>query len=148
VHGDSPCLHRPGLTPIRSCCSQLSVPSQPERLKHWSRSLFWLNPVPITTTSKTFLTRSTAMKSKSITVFIAVLGTASALLAQGSPETRTVHSPNKIEKRVIVRGGMGIGGEMGKWWRDQEISKKLQLSDGQIGQLDQIFYDHRVKLID
>ena len=39
-------------------------------------------------------------------------------------------------------------GEMGKWWRDPEISKKLQLSDGQIAQLDQIFYDHRVKLID
>ena len=39
-------------------------------------------------------------------------------------------------------------GEMGKWWREPEISKKLQLSDGQIAQLDQIFYDHRVKLID
>ena len=39
-------------------------------------------------------------------------------------------------------------GEMGKWWRDGDISKKLQLSDGQIAQLDQIFYDHRVKLID
>ena len=39
-------------------------------------------------------------------------------------------------------------GEMGKWWREPEISKKLLLSDGQIAQLDQIFYDHRVKLID
>ena len=37
---------------------------------------------------------------------------------------------------------------MGKWWRDTDISKKLQLADGQVAQLDQIFYDHRVKLID
>jgi Spy/CpxP family protein refolding chaperone len=43
---------------------------------------------------------------------------------------------------------MGMRGEMGKWWREPEISKKLQLSEGQIAQLDQIFYDHRVKLID
>jgi Spy/CpxP family protein refolding chaperone len=45
----------------------------------------------------------------------------------------------------MIRNGHA---EMGKWWRDSEISKKLQLSDGQITQLDQIFYDHRVKLID
>ena len=38
--------------------------------------------------------------------------------------------------------------EMGKWWRDAEIAKKLQLSDGQVTQLDQTFYEHRVKLID
>jgi Spy/CpxP family protein refolding chaperone len=38
--------------------------------------------------------------------------------------------------------------ELGKWWQNSETAKKLQLSDGQIGQLDQIFYDHRVKLID
>jgi Spy/CpxP family protein refolding chaperone len=39
-------------------------------------------------------------------------------------------------------------GELGKWWQNSEIAKKLQLSDGQIGQLDQTFYDHKVKLID
>jgi len=38
--------------------------------------------------------------------------------------------------------------ELGKWWQNSETVKKLQLSDGQIGQLDQIFYDHKVKLID
>jgi Spy/CpxP family protein refolding chaperone len=38
--------------------------------------------------------------------------------------------------------------ELGKWWQNSEIVKKLQLSDGQIGQLDQIFYDHKVRLID
>jgi Spy/CpxP family protein refolding chaperone len=38
--------------------------------------------------------------------------------------------------------------ELGKWWKNSEIVKKLQLSDEQISQLDQIFYDHKVKLID
>lgn len=62
--------------------------------------------------------------------------------------------PGSPRVRVRTHGGPGFGtrvvlrGEMGKWWRDPEISKKLQLSDGQVGQLDQIFYDHRVKLID
>ena len=39
-------------------------------------------------------------------------------------------------------------GELGKWWQNSDIAKKLQLSEGQISQLDQIFYDHKVKLID
>jgi Spy/CpxP family protein refolding chaperone len=38
--------------------------------------------------------------------------------------------------------------ELGKWWQNSETAKKLQLSEAQIDQLDQIFYDHRVKLID
>ena len=38
--------------------------------------------------------------------------------------------------------------ELGKWWQSSDIAKKLQLSDGQISQLDQTFYDHKVKLID
>jgi len=39
-------------------------------------------------------------------------------------------------------------GELGKWWQNSEIAKKLQLGDGQIAQLDQTFYDHKLKLID
>jgi Spy/CpxP family protein refolding chaperone len=38
--------------------------------------------------------------------------------------------------------------EMGKWWQDSDVAKKLQLSEGQISQLDQIFYQHRMRLID
>ncbi len=37
---------------------------------------------------------------------------------------------------------------MGKWWQDSELAKKLQLTDTQINQLNQIFFDHRMKLID
>jgi Spy/CpxP family protein refolding chaperone len=38
--------------------------------------------------------------------------------------------------------------EMGKWWKSSEIAQKLQLGDQQIKQLDDIFYEHRLKLID
>lgn len=49
---------------------------------------------------------------------------------------------NPAGKTIIYRR------EMGKWWQDSEVAKKLQLSEGQISQLDQIFYQHRLKLID
>ena len=56
---------------------------------------------------------------------------------------------------TVTSGGMVGSGrrvlihrEMGKWWQNSEIAKKLQLSDSQIAQLDQTFYDHRLKLID
>jgi Spy/CpxP family protein refolding chaperone len=42
----------------------------------------------------------------------------------------------------------GMRREMGKWWQDSELAKKLQLSDAQIKQLNQTFFDHRLKLID
>jgi Spy/CpxP family protein refolding chaperone len=37
---------------------------------------------------------------------------------------------------------------MGKWWKDSNIAKKLQLTEGQIAQLDQTFFDHKMKLVD
>lgn len=38
--------------------------------------------------------------------------------------------------------------EMGKWWKNSELAKKLQLTDQQTQQLDKIYFDHRMKLID
>ena len=71
------------------------------------------------------------MKTRCTSFVIAVLGTSSMLLAQTPPpEPRPPRSPKTFEKRIIVHGGMGMHGEMGKWWREPEISKKLQLSDG------------------
>ena len=89
------------------------------------------------------------MKTRSITLLLAVLGISSGLLAQTPPpEPRAPRAPKTTERHFVLHGEAGMRGEMGKWWRDPEISKKLQLADGQIAQLDQIFYDHRVKLID
>ena len=56
-----------------------------------------------------------------------------------------------FQKQVFVAPGAArvmIRSEMGEWWKDSNIAKKLQLSDGQVTQLDQTFYDHKVKLID
>lgn len=89
------------------------------------------------------------MKTRWIAFTAAILSLSSLLPAQTPPpEPRAPRAPKTFETRIITHGGAGVRAEMGKWWRDPEISKKLQLSEGQIGQLDQIFYDHRVKLID
>ncbi len=64
-------------------------------------------------------------------------------LAQGRPA-----SPSTT---VVTRGPNATfvyHSELGKWWQNSEIAKKLQLGDGQISQLDQTFYDHKLKLID
>src|SRR6185369_16924870 len=69
-----------------------------------------------------------------------LLGSVS-LAAQNQTATKVVSTPGS-------RVTMVYRGELGKWWQNSDIAKKLQLSDGQIGQLDQTFYDHKLKLID
>jgi Spy/CpxP family protein refolding chaperone len=50
--------------------------------------------------------------------------------------------PGKKGNVVIYRR------ELGKWWQNSDIVKKLQISDAQVTQLEDIFYEHRIKLID
>jgi len=80
-------------------------------------------------------------------MFLAAVALPLAALAQGPPP-----APGRP-------GEMGMAGapgkqvmmfhrEMGKWWKNSDVAKKLQLGDNQISQLDQIFYEHRLKLID
>jgi hypothetical protein len=38
--------------------------------------------------------------------------------------------------------------EMGKWWQNSDVVSKLGLSDAQVTQLNQVFYNHKMKLID
>lgn len=64
-----------------------------------------------------------------------------SMAAQNQTATKVVSTPGS-------RVTMVYRGELGKWWQNSDIAKKLQLSEGQIGQLDQTFYDHKVKLID
>jgi heavy-metal resistance protein len=66
-----------------------------------------------------------------------------SILAQGHPvPSSTTVTTSGTRTTFVYRG------ELGKWWQNSDIAKKLQLSDGQIGQLDQTFYDHKLKLID
>jgi hypothetical protein len=46
------------------------------------------------------------------------------------------------EHRMMIRH------EMGKWWKNSDIAQRLQLNSGQVSQLDEIYYQHRLKLID
>jgi len=80
------------------------------------------------------------MKTKFLTV-IAVMCLLSLSLRAQVPQAP---APPGMPKK----GTFFYHRELGKWWQNSEMVKKLQLSDGQIGQLDQIFYDHKVKLID
>jgi len=38
--------------------------------------------------------------------------------------------------------------EMGAWWKNSKIAEKLNLTDSQIKQLEDAFYQHKLKLID
>ncbi len=37
---------------------------------------------------------------------------------------------------------------LGKWWKNPELAQELGLTDDQISQMEKIFQDHRLKLID
>jgi Spy/CpxP family protein refolding chaperone len=81
---------------------------------------------------------------------LAILLCPLSMLAQN----RAVSSSGTVSGTVAGVAGPGTRttfvyrGELGKWWQNSDIAKKLQLGDGQIGQLDQTFYDHKLKLID
>ena len=40
------------------------------------------------------------------------------------------------------------GPELGKWWKDSKVVTDLKLTPAQINQIEQAFFDHRLKLID
>jgi Spy/CpxP family protein refolding chaperone len=44
--------------------------------------------------------------------------------------------------------GVMIHRELGKWWTNSELASKMNLTDNQITQLDTVFYQHRMNLID
>lgn len=73
-----------------------------------------------------------------------------SLLAQTrpAPSPTTANTSGTTMATPGTRVNFVYRGELGKWWQNSDIAKKLQLSDGQIGQLDQTFYDHKLKLID
>lgn len=79
---------------------------------------------------------------------LAVLLTSLAMLAQGRPATSSTVSSSATVTTGGPRATAIYRSELGKWWQNSDIAKKLQLSDGQIAQLDQTFYDHKLKLID
>jgi len=76
------------------------------------------------------------MNTKLVVPFLLV---AASAWGQGAPGKTIAHDP---KVNVFYHR------ELGKWWQNPEIVQKLQLNDGQVAQLNQIFYDHKLKLID
>jgi Spy/CpxP family protein refolding chaperone len=76
-------------------------------------------------------------------LFVSLLSV--SVLAQSPPPAPPLQNQVFVQQsggKVLIRS------EMGKWWKDSSTAKKLQLTDGQIAQLDQTFYDHKMKLVD
>jgi len=69
-------------------------------------------------------------------------------LPLGAQTWSTQAGPSIAMDKKATAGVMVYRGEMGKWWQNSDTVKKLQLTDAQVNQLDQIFFDHRMKLID
>ena len=81
------------------------------------------------------------MKTSSLLMFI--------LLFTIWPQAQvTQASTSSTRAGASPKAGIIYRRELGKWWQNSDVAKKLQLSSGQTTQLDQIFYDHRLKLID
>jgi Spy/CpxP family protein refolding chaperone len=83
------------------------------------------------------------MPNKFLTA-LGVLMLAGGLHAQDAPALPDGPPPpggSGRHVRIVTR-------EMGKWWENSETAQKLGLSDSQVTQLNQVFYDHKLKLID
>ncbi|OLC21137.1 MAG: hypothetical protein AUH36_04230 [Chloroflexi bacterium 13_1_40CM_55_7] len=71
------------------------------------------------------------------------------LLSTIWPQAQVTQAPTVSTRAgATPKAGIIYRRELGKWWQNSDVAKKLQLSSGQTTQLDQIFYDHRLKLMD
>lgn len=77
----------------------------------------------------------------SFAVSLGVLMLAGLMQAQDTPPPPT-GGGHMGGHKVLIRH------ELGKWWQNPDVASKLQLSDAQVGQLNQVFYNHKLKLID
>jgi len=101
-------------------------------------------------------------KMLTICIFALLLG-ATLAVAQGPPQGGPVgddgprpRMPMRHEHgQGFMRGGPegrhgggmhGMG--MGKWWKNSELAQRIGLTDAQSQQIEKIFQDHRLQLID
>lgn len=77
-----------------------------------------------------------------LTLNVTLAFTSLAAWAQQDPAKATPSKPAfGVRKHMMLHGP-------GKWWKDAETVRQISLSDGQAQQIEQIFTDHRMKLID
>lgn len=85
------------------------------------------------------------MRIKYLLIFLALLLPACVQAQMETQQIVTAQGPGEPgpKKNVFyLHQEMGIG----TWWQDSQIAQKLQLTDNQITQLNQIFTQHRVNL--
>ena len=104
------------------------------------------------------------MKKHVVQVVVIMLTLACVAVAQGGPGAEMGHGSQMGMPCPMEGGGPGMGHGMGmgmgmghggpgmgmggKWWKNSELVKKLGLSDSQVQQIENIFQDHRLQLID
>lgn len=104
------------------------------------------------------------MKSKGL--LLALIMTAGTLLAQPAPADQPTPAPEPQRRFTPGPGGPGPsigfrGGEEmrmrrmgpdgmpgGRWWKDSRVAQDIGLSDQQATQIEKIFQDHRLQLVD
>jgi Spy/CpxP family protein refolding chaperone len=98
------------------------------------------------------------MKKHVARIVVIMLALACIAVAQGGPGSGMGHGSQMGAMACPMEGpgmghhGMGHGGPGmgmgGKWWKNSELVKKLGLSESQVQQIEKIFQDHRMQLID
>lgn len=53
-----------------------------------------------------------------------------------------------MKDHIYMTHGAGGPGMMGRWWKNTEVAQKVGVSDVQVQRIEQIFQDHRLKLVD
>ena len=84
-------------------------------------------------------------------IILATLMTPFTVHGQSTSAKPATPEAGTFSVRTAGPGGPGrmmIRREMGQWWKNSDIAKKLQLNENQVTQLDQVYYEHRLKLID
>jgi Spy/CpxP family protein refolding chaperone len=77
---------------------------------------------------------------------LAILGAAAAA-AQTVPKALESATPG-LSPFLISGYNYNFGVRSGKWWTSPDVAQKLNLSDDQKRRMDDIFQQHRLKLID
>ncbi len=82
------------------------------------------------------------MKLLTAGMIVAVAATAVAWgQGQEAPKTTTAKPEFGMRQHMMMHGP-------GKWWKDADTVRQIGLSDNQGQQIEQIFVDHRMRLID
>ncbi|MCI0625771.1 MAG: periplasmic heavy metal sensor [Acidobacteria bacterium] len=84
--------------------------------------------------------------SAGILVFVACLLAATAA-GQVAP-ARTPAPPASPTPPAFPHHPAPPGMELGKWWKNSEVVRELGISEAQVSQIEQAFFEQRLKLID